>query len=460
MMDRAVRAERGEAYRCRRRVGWPVMVAMVGLVSGAPATGESDYARAVRVDYSASLGALWSEFHRNPELSFKEVKTAARMAKELRAIKGMEVTEGVGGTGVVGVLRNGAGPTVLVRADMDGVPVEEKSGLENSSTVRQVDINGIEQPVMHGCGHDVHITSLVGTARQLALMTDRWRGTIVFVVQPAEELSLGAKAMLADGLYTRFPKPDYALALHVQARMASGTIRVSDTVMWSGGGNVDIVVHGVGGSGASPHATKDPVYIGSQIVIALQSIISREITPMTPGVITVGSFHAGTKHNVIPDSAKLELTFRANDEQTLAYLGAAIERVAHGVARANGVAEDRLPTVTLWGTKLPVINDAQLVPRLNAAIQQELGDIFVPFIQRGMGGEDFADLVAPEHGVRGYYFAIGGTPQAAFDAWEAGGPAVPTHHSALFRIDPESAVVTGTIAMIAAVLDLMKPGAN
>ncbi len=438
-----------------------LLTTLVLVTAAAPATAQPDYVAAVMADYAASLGALWDHFHRNPELSFREDKTAARMAQELRAIGGIDVTEKVGGTGVVGVLRNGAGPTVLVRADMDGLPVEEKSGLPNASTVRQAGIDGIESPVMHACGHDVHMTSLVGTARQLAARRDRWSGTVVFVLQPAEERVGGAKAMLDDGLYTRFPKPDYALALHVSSMLATGKVSASEGIQYSSADSVDIVVHGVGAHGAAPHSGKDPVYIGAQIVVALQGIISRERSPLSPGVITVGAFHAGSKHNIISDRAELQVTVRANDEETRAFLLKAIERVAHGVARTNGIAEDRLPTVTVSEGTPTTINDTALAQRLNAAIQRELGaDVFAPFEQMGMGAEDFAYFVQPELGVPGYYFTVGGTPQAAFDAAKAGGPPVPSHHSPLFRIDPEPSVVTGTTAMIAAVLDLLGSSAG
>ncbi|HYD36227.1 MAG TPA: amidohydrolase, partial [Allosphingosinicella sp.] len=236
------------------------------LLVATPATA-SDLSDSIKADYDRRLGAMFVDFHRNPELSFKENRTAKIIARELRST-GATVTEGVGGTGVVGIMRNGDGPTVLVRADMDGLPVEEKSGLPYSSRVRQVGIDGLEMPVMHACGHDVHITSLVGAAHQLAAMKTRWRGTVVFIAQPAEERVGGAKAMLADGLYTRFPKPDYALGFHVNSAMRNFTLSAADTLMYSSADSVDVVVHGVGAHGAAPQTGKDPVYIGAQIVTA------------------------------------------------------------------------------------------------------------------------------------------------------------------------------------------------
>jgi amidohydrolase len=426
------------------------------LALAAPASAQPPLKDAIKADYDKSLGALWDHFHRNPELSFKEVRTAARMAQELRAVPGMVVTEKVGGTGVVGVLKNGDGPVVLLRADMDGLPVEEKSGLPNASKVRQVGVDGVEAPVMHACGHDVHITSMVGTARQLAARKAAWKGTLVFVVQPAEERVGGAKKMVEDGLYTRFPKPEYALAFHVAAEMPTGKIAASEGIQYSSSDSVEIHVPGVGAHGASPHRGKDPVYIGSQIVVALQGIIGRERPPLSPAVITVGAFHGGAKHNIISDRSDLQITVRANDEETRAQMLAAIKRVAEGIGRANGLPENNLPRVTVSEGTPTTINDRALAQRLNAALARGLGaDAVVPFEQRGMGAEDFAYFVEPSHGIKGYYFAVGGTPPEAFAAEKAGGPPVPSHHSPLFKIDPEPAVRVGTEAMVLAVMELL-----
>ena len=434
--------------------------ALALLAAAAPAIAEPDYAAAVRADYARDLGALWDHFHRNPELSFKEVKTAARMAAELKRVPGMQVTEKVGGTGVVGVLRNGDGPVVLVRADMDGLPVEEKSGLPNASKARQVGVDGVEVPVMHACGHDTHIVGLVATARRLAALKDRWAGTVVFIAQPAEERVGGARAMIADGLYTRFPKPAYALAFHVDADSPAGVVSASEGIQYSSSDSVDIVVPGVGAHGASPHQGKDPVYMASQIVIALQGLISRERQPLQPGVITVGSFHAGLKHNIISDEARLQVTVRANDEAERARLIAGIRRVAAGVGAMNGMPPDRMPRVEVPEGTPVTANDPALARRLNAVVTQALGsDRVRPFVQEGMGAEDFAYLVEAKHGVRGYYFGVGGTPQAALDAAAKGGPTIGSHHSPQFKIAPEPAIVTGAVAMTAAVLDLLKPGA-
>ena len=415
-----------------------------------------DYAAAIRADYAKDLGGLWDWFHRNPELSFKEVNTAARMARELRAV-GARVTETFGGTGVVAVLKNGAGPTVLVRADMDGLPLKEASGLPNMSVVRQTGVDGVENWVMHACGHDTHITAMVATARRLVAMRDRWKGTVVMIVQPAEERLGGARAMLADGLYTRFPKPDYALAFHVSADQPTGTISASEGIQYSSSDAVDILVPGIGAHGASPDGGKDPVYMASQIVIALQGLISRERPPLKPGVITVGAFHSGTKHNIISDRAELQVTVRANDEATRAQLLAGIKRVAEGVGRLNGMPDDKLPVVTVSEGTPTTSNDAALARRLNTRLAGVLGaGAVLPYQQSGMGAEDFAYLVQSDLKVPGYYFSVGGTPRAALEAEAKGGPAVATHHSPLFKIDPEATVVTGATAMTAAVLELLQ----
>lgn len=424
-----------------------------------PAAARPDYAGDIKKDYDKSLAALWDHFHRNPELSFREYKTAARMAQELRAIPGMEVTEKVGQTGVVGVLKNGDGPVVLVRADMDGLPVQERSGLGNASTVRQTGIDGLEMPVMHACGHDVHITSLVGTARQLARMKDRWKGTVLFIVQPAEERVGGADAMVKDGLYTRFPKPDYALAFHVAAELETGRIAASEGIQYSSADSVDIRVPGIATHGAAPHLGRDPVYIASQIVVGLQSIISREKGPLDAGVITVGAFHAGQKHNIISEYADLQVTVRANSKQVRDQLIASIERVAAGIGRAHGLPDDKLPVVKVGESTPVTVNDAALARRLNSAIGDALGkDVVVPFVQTNMGAEDFAYFVDPSFGIPGYYFAVGGTSPDWIKAAKNGGPPVAGHHSPLFKIDPEPSVRLGTEAMTAAVLDLLKPG--
>lgn len=429
------------------------------LLAGAavgPASADPALQQAIARDYATSLGPLWDHFHRNPELSTLEVKTAARLAQELRAL-GIDVTEKVGGTGLVGVVRNGNGPTVLIRADMDGLPVEEKSGLPNASKIRQTDIDGVEKPVMHACGHDTHITALVGTARQLLANKSKWQGTLVLVAQPAEERVRGASAMLKDGLYTRFPKPDYALAFHVDSSLPEGVIRVPEGTAYSSSDNFSIIVHGQGAHGASPHRGKDPVLLASEIVVALQQLVSREKPPLEAGVVTVGSIHGGTKHNIIPDQVELLLTVRSNSEAVRAQLLDGIRRVAQNMGRVAGLPEDKLPEVNPPSEATPVTsNDPDTARRLKAVLLAGLGADRVTDMPRdNMGAEDFAFFVAPDTGVKGVYFQVGGTPPADFAREKAGGAPVPSHHSPLFKISPEPTIKTGVAAMVLAVYDLL-----
>lgn len=433
-----------------------LLAAAFGLLCAAPLAAEDELAQAVAEDYETSLEELFVYFHSNPELSFREYETAKRLAAELRA-SGVEVTEGVGGTGVVGILRNGDGPRVLVRADMDGLPIRENTGLAYSSTATQVDITGVEQPVMHACGHDVHVTAMVGTARRLAALRDHWAGTVMFVGQPAEERIGGAKAMLENGLYERFGFPDYALAFHVSAGDPAGKVAISGGLIASSSDSVDITVYGVGAHGASPHRGKDPVYMAAQIVVALQGLVSRELAPLEPGVVTVGSIHGGSKHNIIPEEVHLQLTVRADSQETRAKLLAGIERIALGVARTAGMPEDRLPNVVLSTEATPpTVNDDVLAARLRTAFVQRLGeDAVIESPRQGMGAEDFSFFVEPWNEVPGAYFMVGGTPQAHIDAEIAGGPPVPSHHSPFFFIAPEPSVTMGVRAMTVAVLELL-----
>ena len=417
---------------------------------------------AIAADYEGHLAALFDHFHRNPELSTVEFKTAARVAKELRAV-GFVVTEGVGGTGVVALMRNGPGPMVMMRADMDGLPVEERSGLPNASKVKQKSpITGRDVPVMHACGHDVHMTSLIGTARRMAQLKDRWSGTLMLIGQPAEERVLGARMMMRDHLWERFGRPDYVLAFHVWCGGEAGKLSVSDGSPYAGADTVDIIVHGVGAHGASPHRGKDPVVLGAQIVLALQTLVSRELPPRDPGVITVGSFHAGTKHNIIPDRAVLQLTVRNTSQETRKLLLDGIKRIAVNLGRAAGLPEDKLPEVKVSEGCPPTINDAKLARRLRKLWTEKMGpdaimdDEFVAKHSKGMGAEDFP-FFTTDPPIRSVYFQVGGTPKADIEAEAAGGPKVPSHHSPIFKISPEPAVTTGVEATVLALLDLMKP---
>jgi hippurate hydrolase len=412
--------------------------------------------RSIHQDYERHLGELFTYFHRHPELSTMEVNTAARLALELREA-GFDVTEQVGGTGVVAILENGDGPLVMLRADMDGLPVEEKSGLPYASKATQIDPNGNEVPVMHACGHDVHITALVGTARAMAANRDGWSGTLMLIGQPAEERLIGARTMMADNLWQRFGTPDYALAFHVASFMPTGRIGVAPAAQYSGADTVDIIVHGVGTHGAYPHKGVDPVVLGSQIVLALQTVVSRTLPPQDAGVITVGAFHAGTKHNIISDRAHLQLTVRNENEESRKLLLDGIRRVAENMGRVAGLPEDKLPEVIVSDEWVPpTVNDRELTLRLMSVWEARFGeDVFHTERRKGMGAEDFGFFTGDPY-IPSTYFAVGGTPQADFERAEAGGPPVPGHHSPLFKIDPQASVNLGVAASVSALMDLLQ----
>lgn len=429
------------------------LATMLALISGHSSANVASLSRAIEADYAQNLEALFKHFHANPELSGREIKTAARVADELRKL-GFSVTTGVGGTGVVAVMKNGGGETVMLRADMDGLPVKENSGVPFASKVTQTDVNGEMRPVAHACGHDVHMTSLIGAARQLAARKDKWKGTLVLVGQPAEESISGARTMLEDGLYTRFPKPDYALAFHVDTGVPTGQIQLSLAEVTSSSDTVDIIVHGVGAHGASPHRGIDPVLVASQIVVSLQSIVSRSIAPFEPGVITVGSFHGGTKSNIIGDRVELKLTVRADNPATRKILLDGIDRVAKGVAISLGVPDDKLPEVKRSATETTpaTINDRLTAEKIQGVFAQNFGkNIFYKQPRQSMTSEDFSYFVTPEHRVKGVYFYVGGT--LAHNLATA-----PSHHSPLFRIEHGPAIKLGTEAIVLGTLSLLGGG--
>ena len=415
-----------------------------------------DLSDAVKQDYDTYLAGLFDHFHRNPELSTVENETARRMALEL-SLAGFDVAEGVGGTGVVAMMKNGDGPLVMMRADMDGLPVEEKSGLENASRAQQKDpITGNMVYTMHACGHDVHITSLVGTARYMAAHKDQWTGTLMLVVQPAEERVLGAQAMRDDDIWGRFGKPDYALAFHVNSLDVAGKVNITEESPFAGADTVDIIIHGIGAHGAHPYAGKDPIVLGSQIVLALQTLVSRELPPRSPGVVTVGSFHSGTKHNIISDRAHLQITVRNTNEETRRILLDGIKRIAENMGRVAGLPEELLPEVIVSHESVPpTVNDVELTRRLKAAWSSELGEERVIFkADKGMGAEDFPFFTTdPE--ITSVYWQIGGTAQEDFDRESQGGAAVPSHHSPLFKVLPEPSVTAGVESTVVALMELM-----
>jgi hippurate hydrolase len=357
------------------------------------------------------------------------------------------------------MLENGDGPLVMMRADMDGLPVEEKSDLPYASAATQADpITGDVVPTMHACGHDVHITSLVGTARQMIARSDDWSGTLMLVVQPAEERGLGARAMREDDIWGRFGRPDFVLGFHVGAESAAGKVNVLAGPTYAGVDMVDIVVHGVGAHGASPHRGKDPIVLASQIVMALQTLVARELSPREPGVVTVGSFHSGTKHNIISDEARLQLTVRNTNAETRATLLDGIRRIAENMGRVAGLPDELLPEVIVLEERTPPgFNDPDLVERLRGAWRGAFGaEAVVAEPPTGMGGEDFG-YFAVDPDIPSVFWRVGGTPAEVIARAEAGGPPVPSHHSPLFKIEPEASVTLGVESTVVALLELMAP---
>lgn len=403
-----------------------------------------------------SLFELYKHLHANPELSFHEEKTSARVAAELKRA-GYEVTTGVGQFGVVAIMKNGPGPTVLVRSDLDGLPVKEQTGLPFASKVTTKDDSGAEVSVMHACGHDIHMTCLVGVARVLAAQKENWSGTLVLIGQPAEERGSGARAMLKDGLFTRFPKPDYCLGLHDKADLPAGVIGVVPGFALANVDSVDITVHGVGGHGAWPHTTKDPIVLASQIVLALQTIVSRETEPGQAAVVTVGSIHGGAKHNIIPDEVKLQLTVRSYTDEVRKHTLEAIQRIVRGQALAAGVPEDRLPDVKLSDEFTPAtFNTPELTERLTKVFKNWLGDSQVQQVKSVMGGEDFSEYGRTAEKIPLCFFHVGGVKPEALAASQSGGKALPSLHSPFWAPDAEPTIKAGITAMTAAVFELMK----
>jgi hippurate hydrolase len=404
-----------------------------------------------------SLEQLYRQLHANPELSFYEKETAARLVAQLQRL-GFTVTPDVGGHGFVAVLKNGSGPTVMVRTDLDALPVVENTGRPYASDRRTKDDQGNDVGVMHACGHDIHMTSFVGTARVLAALKDRWSGTLVMIGQPAEERGAGARAMLDDGLFERFPRPDYVLGLHVSANLEAGRVGYHAGFAMASVDSVDVTIRGVGGHGAYPHYTKDPVVIAAQVILALQTIVSREVPPIEAGVVTVGSIHGGTKHNIIPDEVKLQLTVRSYSDETRQKILDAIERITVGIARAAGVPPEREPTIQqATAEHTPALyNDPGLVERMAPVWQALLGEKQVVPVDAEMGGEDFARYGRQEPKTPIFMFRVGTIDAERMAASQRpGGPPLPSLHSALFWPAPRPAIETGVKAMSAAVLELM-----
>jgi amidohydrolase len=412
-------------------------------------------AHKLAADYPA-LDALYKHLHTNPELSLMEEKTAARLAAELRAV-GFEVTEKFGGHGVVGVFKNGPGPVVYFRTDLDGLPIAEETGLPYASTARVTNLSGQEVPVMQGCGHDIHMTIFTGTARMLVAMKDRWSGTAVFIGQPAEEIGVGARAMLAAGLYRKFPRPDYVVAVHDSATLPAGTVGILEGYVMANVDSVDITVRGRGGHGAYPHATIDPVVLAARIVLTLQTIVSRETRPVEPAVVTVGSIHGGTKHNIIPNEVKLQLTLRSYSDNVRQHTIAAIRRICRGEAIAAGVPDDLMPVISIKEDEFTpaTYNDPALTRRVRGALVNWLGADNVTAIDPEMGGEDFSQFGRTVEKVPICLFRVGAVDPALVAESRRTGEPLPSLHSSKFAPLPEPTIKTGVTALTATALDLL-----
>jgi hippurate hydrolase len=412
-----------------------------------------------------SLLAIYKDIHAHPELSGHEEHTATLVAKELRAA-GFQVTEHLGkyeksdlkGYGVVGVMKNGDGPTVLVRTDMDALPVEEETSLPYASKVVAKNDEGKDVHVMHACGHDVHVAAFIGTARALGKLKDQWHGTIVFVAQPAEEIGSGARALLKDGLYDRFGKPNFALGFHDKADLQTGHIGVTEGYTSANVDSVDVTVRGVGGHGAYPHKTKDPIVLAAEIINAWQTIVSRENNPLDPVVITVGSIHGGTKHNIIPDEVKMQITVRTYKPKVRERVLADIDRIAKGCAAAAGIPPDLAPIVSVSKDFVApaMYNNPELTKRLIAVWKKSLGDENVEILDPVMGGEDFSEYSLPDHSIPAVNFHFGAVDPAKIAEFKQAGKELPTLHSSKFAPVPEPTIRLGIVAMTAAVLELMK----
>ena len=401
-----------------------------------------------------SLDALYRDLHQHPELSLQEEETAKKMATRLRTL-GFEVTERVGGFGVVGLLRNGSGPTLLVRTDLDALPVKEETGLPYASTVTAKNEAGVVVPVMHACGHDVHMTAWVGAASLLTADKTKWKGTLFFVGQPAEEMLRGAPAMIADGLFTRFPRPDFAIAIHDTARLPSGQVGLAAGYAMAAVDTVDITIFGRGGHGAYPHATIDPIAIAARTIVALQMIVSREVNPVDSAVITVGSIHGGTKHNIIPDRVQLQLTVRSFKPEVQKHLLAAIERIAKHESAAGRAPKEPLVVADPKQSGPALYNDPALVRRLQSALAAELGERQVIEVEPVMGSEDFAAF-GRATGAPTALIWVGSAEPSAFAAAAASGQVLPAIHSPLFAPDRERTIRTAASTLTICALDLLR----
>src|SRR4051794_7477621 len=413
-----------------------------------------------------SLLTIYKDLHTHPELSGHEERSAAIVAKELKAA-GYEVTERVGKYdkpgqtcfGVIGVMKNGDGPVVAVRTDLDALPVKEETGVPYASTVTTKNDAGQEVGVMHACGHDIHMSTFIGVARALAKLKDKWHGTVILIGQPAEETVGGARALLKDGLYTRWPKPNYVLGFHDKADLETGKVGITEGYTYANVDSVDVTVHGASGHGAYPHRTKDPIVLSAQIINAWQTIASRINNPLDPIVVTVGSIHGGTKHNIIPDDVKMQLTVRTYKSDVRERVLAAIDQIAKGCAVAAGLPNDKMPEVHVRRDEFTpaTYNNPELTKRLVGVWKNSLGADNVEMVEATMGGEDFSEYSLPDHSIPAVDVHIGAVaPEKVAESQKPGATPLPSLHSSKFAPVPEPTIRTGIVAMTSAVLDLMK----
>jgi amidohydrolase len=431
-----------------------VMIVVSAVSASSPAADRSAAAGAYLDRTLGDLVAFYKDLHAHPELSLREERSSGRIAERLEKA-GYAVTRGVGGHGVVGVLINGRGPTVLVRGDMDALPIVEETGLDYKSDVTQTGSDGRSVGVMHACGHDVHQTCLVGTAALLAEMRDHWRGTLVIIAQPAEEIGAGAAAMIADGLFKRFPKPDYCLALHVSANLPAGMIGYTPGWALANVDSVDVTIFGRGGHGSRPHEAIDPIVIAAEVTVALQTIVSRRLDPIEPGVITVGSLHAGSKHNIIPDEAHMQLTVRSYTDEARKLLLDGIREVTINTARALGCEKDPLVHVRTDEFTPATYNDPDLSAAAAKVLARVVGGENVIVVKAQMGGEDFGRY-PKALGVPGFIFWLGSVNKDVFIASrKPGGSPLPSIHSSKFAPDPNPTIKVGVKCMSEIVLSLL-----
>ena len=402
------------------------------------------------------LLSLYKDLHANPELSYQEFETSEKLANLLESI-GYEVTRNVGGNGVVALLKNGNGKNIMFRADMDGLPVEEKTGARYASQKKVTNLDGEEVFTMHACGHDVHMTVLIGVAEYLFENKSEWQGNLILVLEPAEEVSGGARNMIKDGLFTRFPRPDYNLAFHVNAGMPTGKVGFLPGWAMANVDSVDITVRGIGGHGAYPHTTKDPIVIAANIVTQLQTIVSRQIAPTDPAVVTVGSIHGGTKHNVIPNEVKLQLTLRSYTDEVRNETISSIKKIVKGSAISAGLSEENYPVIEIKDEYTPaVFNNPSLVEKIQKSFVKSLGEENVIKVSPVMGGEDFGMFGRVEPIIPTALFWLGAVNKKVYEKAQKEDLILPSLHSDLFLPDAKPAIATGVKAMTSAILDLYK----